>query len=98
MRNRTVEQIMRVRKATAECKAVCEEATASFRASNPMRQPRDPAIVALCQPVRFQTMFGDHWAIPMTEAEYHAAINAMLPAEEYDARLRSRLQAKGRAA
>ena len=95
---RTVEQIMRVRKATAECKRVCEEATAAFRSTNPMRQPRDLEIVALCQPVKFQTRFGDHWAIPMTEAEYHAAINAMVPADEYDARLRSRIQAKGRAA
>lgn len=95
---RTVEQILRVRKATAECKRVCEQATAEFRTSNPMRQPRDPQIVALCQPVKFQTMFGDHWAIAMTEAEYHAAINAMIPADEYDRQLRSRIQAKGRAA
>lgn len=83
---------MRVRRATAKCKAICEEATASYRATNPMRQPRDPELVALCKPVKT-----DKWNFALDEEAYHAAINSMLPAEEYDRQIRA-LQAKGRAA
>lgn len=97
--HRTVEQVLRVRSATEKCKAICAEATAEFRASNPMRKPRDPQIVALCQTVKFQSRFGDDWALPMDEYAYHAAINAMLPASEYDRQMRARIDAKrGRAA
>lgn len=99
MQTRTVEQVLRVRRAHDACREILAAASAEARAGLRARTTPDPALAAHRQAeaaLDAQCQFPGDFSCPMPEEEYHAAIAAMPPADEYDRQLRERVRAKAR--
>lgn len=97
MQTRTVEQIMRVRRAVDAARKILTAASAEARANFRARTAPDPAFAPYRKAeavLDAQCQFPGDFSCPMTDAEYEATIAAMPPAEEYDRQLRERLRAK----
>ena len=91
---RTIEQLMRVRSAHERFTAHMEAVKAENAARHAKAMERDPAIVAMCAPGP------EPVSLPMSDADYRAAIEAMPMASETDRQMREAAERarKGRAA
>lgn len=99
MQIRTVEQLLRVRRAHDACRETLAAASAEARAGLRAMTTPEPAFAPYRQAeaaLDAQCRFPGDFSCPMTPEAYQAAIAAMPPANEYDRQLRERVRVKAR--